>query len=140
MTNVLFEVGGATAVATIVDESETGGAFVASLPLEGVLEHSFWSGLTCEFALPLGAPEEEAGHTVLSLYPGSLAYDARRQRVMISYGNGESRTALGRSYVVRFGELGDGRASLLEALGRVHDQGKTPVRIRLHPAAAGPRS
>lgn len=137
MTEVTIEIGGVAGTA-VIDESTApaaAAALLASLPLETTLQHGYWSGMTCECATDAAARDAGRDVRVIGLLPGTIGLDTATGRVLISYGNAESRTALGPHYVSLVGAFSAGRSDLLAVLRTMHDEGNKKIRIT-RPATA----
>ncbi len=131
MTEVTIEIGGVAGTA-VVDERAApaaAAALLASLPLETTLQHGYWSGMTCECATGAATDDAERELRVIGLLPGTIGLDTASGRLLISYGNAESRTALGPQYVSLVGSFSAGRRDLLAVLRTMHDEGSKKIRI-----------
>ncbi len=125
MSEISIRIGEVDGTAELDDALEATRALLRALPLHGELTHGMWSGMTGEFDARVAAGEDDP--RVIGLAPGSIALDPEHGLGIVSYGNAESRTALGPHYVVRLGEFRGRRAELLAVLGRMHDEGNKPI-------------
>ena len=128
-----IEVDGVKAVATLHDDvcPKAAEAFWQTLPISATLTQSFWSGQACEFA-PGGAAlakVTEMEEPVCSIYPGTIAVDAKEGTALISYGPAEYRTDLGTQYLSRVARIVEGRAELLKKIASLHDVGAKLIKV-----------
>ena len=128
MSEIRIQIDGVEGTVELDDSLEAARQLRAALPIEGRLTPGIWSGMTCEFGIQAAAGPQDV--RVIGLLPGSLALDQEHGLGIVSYGNAESRTALGPHYIVRLGELREHRGDLLEVLRRMHDEGDKTISLR----------
>ena len=66
---------------------------------------------------------------VTSIYPGALVMRPRGSEILIGYGVGEYRWAVGVDYTTRIGKIVENRAAFLEVLSRTAEHGPSTITI-----------
>ena len=131
---IRIEMDGVSAIAQVLDDlsPRMAEAFWQSLPVDATLSHAMWSGSACYYYPEPGPMREIADleNPVCSIYPGFIVARPRGSEVMIAYGPAEYRWNSGTDYLTPIAKLTEKRATLLQTLTRMHDEGDKPVRIR----------
>lgn len=106
-------------------------AFWSMLPLETDLVSAKWSGDVVALHPGKGPVNEisELENPVCSIYPGAIVMRPRGSEILIGYGVGEYRWAVGVDYTTRIGKIVTNRAQFLEAIGRTPLEGPNTCRL-----------
>lgn len=130
MSMLRITVDGVSAVAEINVGAEVSAEHIfAVLPMEVPLEHATRSG-NCAVAI---APELIDASLPIELqvsmyYPNMIAFDPVRGYLVLAYGQGQARSAMGTHWVTHLGTVLDG-AELAVKLQNTRDVGKSTVRF-----------
>ena len=138
---VQIEIGGATAVARLLDDK----APIAcqklwdALPISGAARHSRWSGGAAYVLVDaLKDPAYRgAGHPALKLpenfnsflQVGTINYLADHGELVLCYDQAQARAGDGNHWAARIADVEGDRTALFEALARTQHSGETPIRV-----------
>jgi Protein of unknown function (DUF3830) len=136
-----IEIGGATAVATLLDDK----APIAcqklwnALPISGEARHSRWSGGAAYIAVDALKDPEYRGpqHPALNLPEnfnsflqiGTINYLAEHGELVLCYDQAQVRASDGNHWAARIAEVEGDRTALFAALAATQHRGETAIRL-----------
>lgn len=134
MKRIELDVDGVVAEADLMESTSPKAveAFWDSLPVERTLITAKWSGDVVAFHPKLPALEgiDTLESPVTSIYPGAIVMRPRGTEILIGFGVGEYRWAIGVDYTTRLAQVTTNRAAFLAAVAAVHDKGSANIQIR----------
>lgn len=132
---IQLEAGGVVAEAALLTENAptATAAFWEMLtePIERRLISAKWSGDVGVFHPgpgPLG-DVSELENPVTSIYPGAIVMRPRGSEILIGYGVGEYRWAVGVDYTTRIGKVISNRRRFLAEVAKTADQGPSTIAV-----------
>ncbi len=128
-----LETGGVVAEAELLDENapKAAEAFWSMLPMERKLISAKWSG-DVGVVHPGDGPVRDVAeleNPVTSIYPGAIVMRPRGSEILIGYGVGEYRWAVGVDYTTRIGKIVTNRQAFFAQVAKTGDQGPSTITI-----------
>lgn len=128
-----LESGGVVAEAELLEDNapKATAAFWRMLPIERRLISAKWSGDVAVLHPGPGPVSEVADleNPVTSIYPGAMVMRPRGSEILIGYGVGEYRWAVGNDYTVRIGKVTTNRAAFLAEIAKTGTEGPSTITI-----------
>ena len=134
MRRIEVEVNGTIAEAELFEKiaPRATSAFWEALPLERKLITAKWSGdvVALHPNHPLLTEIVDLENPVTSIYPGTIVMRPKGTEILISFGVGEYRWAIGVDYTTLLAQITTNRPALFAALAAVHDTGTAIIAFR----------